>query len=464
MMTHGFVRGLVLAVILGGAALGPQPVSGQVQLPPGQRPPFQAAVEGLLDAIADPTPERVRVFAAAHLTPEYRESVSLDRLVETLTELRSTLGRGEPRNLLAPASDERIAMVRSGVNGEMYQLRFKVSQDMPPKIAGITLERGGEGASPPTAAPATITADVRRDVLSALYTALQNQYVSADTARLITDHLRAREAAGAYADLTDPTELSRVLTADLRALNGDLHLSVRPAAGRLALSEPAAPSSRFGFEKVERLPGNVGYIEIRGVLGGADAAFDTADEVLRAVADADAVILDLRKNPGTASSNRGSILVYILSHFLPANLHILSTYQRASGEITEIRTLAGIPATRRLDVPLYVLVGPGTASGGEFLAFVLQSQGRATVVGQRTAGAGRMVSSFGLPHGFVAGVSVNRTWEPRSGRGWEVVGVRPDVEVPEHAALDAAIRLSPASGDTHSVAGKQMASGLRFVI
>jgi hypothetical protein len=86
-------------------------------------------------------------------------------------------------------------------------------------------------------------------------------------------------------------------------------------------------------------------------------------------------------------------------------------------------------------VPLWVLTSRGTGSAAEAFSFVLQNLGRATIVGERTGGAGHMVQMLPLVDGFVAGLSITRVSDPRTGREWEGVGVQPDIAVAPEQAL-----------------------------
>jgi hypothetical protein len=90
------------------------------------------------------------------------------------------------------------------------------------------------------------------------------------------------------------------------------------------------------------------------------------------------------------------------------------------------------------DTDLWILVGPNTASAGESFAYLLQQFGRATVVGERTAGAGHNNVMMPIGESLVLSVSVARPIHPRTGKGWEGEGVQPDVRVPAGEALAAA--------------------------
>jgi hypothetical protein len=316
-------------------------------------------------------------------------------------------------------------------------------------LAALLVQAALPGMLAAQAAFTPIEAEGRREVVGRLSAALERLYVSPDTARLLAAHLRAREAAGAYEGAASAEELGRLPTAEVRDLSGDLHLSVRPAAtaGARARVPPRAPPSgaagravALGFTHVERLEGNVGYIQVGGALSGeeGDPAVGAAvAELLRAIDRTDAVILDLRASPG-GSAWVANLLV---SHFLPPGVHTFSVYSRSSGRTVPRRTLRDVPGPRRLDVPLYVLTSGSTFSAGEDIAWVLRSQGRATVVGERTGGAGRNNAYVPVGHGLTASISMTRVIDPRTGEeAWERVGVLPHVEVPAPEALEAALR------------------------
>jgi C-terminal processing protease CtpA/Prc len=69
---------------------------------------------------------------------------------------------------------------------------------------------------------------------------------------------------------------------------------------------------------------------------------------------------------------------------------------------------------------------------------VLHNLKRATLVGERTAGAGHMVDFVDVPGGFTLGVSITRVSDPRTGAEWEAVGVPVDKAVDADRALSVA--------------------------
>jgi C-terminal processing protease CtpA/Prc len=92
--------------------------------------------------------------------------------------------------------------------------------------------------------------------------------------------------------------------------------------------------------------------------------------------------------------------------------------------------------------PIWVLISPKTASGAEAFAYDLQQHGRATLVGEKTAGAGNFHYPRRVSEHFLSAVPSGYPVNPISGTGWERVGVQPDLAMPADQAYDAAYRLA----------------------
>ena len=286
----------------------------------------------------------------------------------------------------------------------------------------------------------TLTADVRREVIDTVANQLERVYVDADTGRMIANRLRERLRAGIYDTITDPIRLSQLLTTDLRSLNHDLHLSVAYSAGTAGGGRAGGPpaflskSQHYALGRVDVLPGNIGYMEINGFSSDAGAR-DAIVGALTYLQTTDAMIIDLRRNRG----GDGNLVNFLISHFTgPDTLASVNVKVRAGGRSFTRYTLATVPGPRRPDVPLYVLTSRATGSAGEDCAFVLKNLKRATIIGDRTAGAGHNVSIVSSGHGFQTGISFSRVSDPRTGQEWEQVGVQPDVKVDVATALDVA--------------------------
>jgi len=151
--------------------------------------------------------------------------------------------------------------------------------------------------------------------------------------------------------------------------------------------------------------------------GAARKVADAAREAL--AAEASAVVLDLRGNPGGLLDQA----VATASVFLQDGVVYRS--ESRGGEQQSIRTHgdAVIP-----DLPMVVLVDYGSASSAEIVTAALQDAGRATVVGQTTYGTGTVLNVFDLSDGSAIRLGVEH-WLTPDGKGVFDTGIAPDVSV-----------------------------------
>ena len=325
---------------------------------------------------------------------------------------------------------------------------------------------GAQTPSAPPAAPAasTVTARLdaakRRAVVDTLAARLRRHYVDADTGVMIADRVRARLTAGAYDTITSPARFAEALTVDLRTVNGDRHLNVTynpdspgarpgPEGIRMGTLPPTLPTTfgpppdavrrtNYALGRIDVLPGNVGYLDIRGFSGAVNflGAIKAALEYLQGT---DAIIFDLRRNGGGSPFS----VNVIISHFTNGDtIPSLTVRNRSANQTFTRYTYATVPGPRRPTVPLYVLTSGQTASAGEDFTFVLKNMKRATIVGGTTAGAGHNNANLDIGEGFNASVSFTRVVDPKTGAEWERVGVAPDVPVDQARALDVAHALA----------------------
>jgi hypothetical protein len=285
--------------------------------------------------------------------------------------------------------------------------------------------------------PATPTDVTKREVVDSVASMLEQMYADPDTGRLIATRIRERLAGGAYRQANDWQHFARALTADLQSVNQDTHLWVE--VGPPLPPPGAAPNpAQHGVERVTRLDGNVGYLQLSG-FGGGESALRAVEAALWQLGTTDATIIDLRN----ARGGSGGLSNFIISHFMPADTaHVLTVYFRPQNVTTERYTLASVPGPRRPDVPLYILTDDVTRSAAEDVAFTLQNFKRALIVGGRTAGAGRNNTFVPLPYGLTSSVSISRVMEPGTRREWERIGVQPNVRVDPDSALNVAHRLA----------------------
>src|SRR5258708_29918993 len=84
--------------------------------------------------------------------------------------------------------------------------------------------------------------------------------------------------------------------------------------------------SNFGFERVERMPGNIGYLKING-FSDAAAGGDRVAGAMAFLADTDAMIIDLTDNHGGSPGMVQLVASYFFSGEEPGHLNDLAWRQ-----------------------------------------------------------------------------------------------------------------------------------------
>jgi hypothetical protein len=190
----------------------------------------------------------------------------------------------------------------------------------------------------------------------------------------------------------------------------------------------------FGIRQVERLDGNVGYLDVRRVAVPANAG-PAITAAMELVAGTYALVIDLRHNGGGSPEG----VVFWCSYLLDERpTHLNDIFHADTGETRQFWGLPYVPGTRYLDRPVYVLTSHHTFSGGEDFAYTLQALGRATVVGETTGGGAHPTRGFPISAAVHIGIPFARSVNPVTGTNWQGTGVVPDVAVPEAQACDVA--------------------------
>ena len=128
----------------------------------------------------------------------------------------------------------------------------------------------------------------------------------------------------------------------------------------------------------------------------------------------------------------------MLDWLLGAPVHIADVIY---GDRTRQWWTTGRLAERALpeEVPVAVLVGEGTFSSGEGLAYHIQSRGRGRVVGQATPGAADHVTPVRVSGHVRALLPEARVRDTVTGANWERTGVVPDIPCEPTETLEAAL-------------------------
>lgn len=303
----------------------------------------------------------------------------------------------------------------------------------------------------------SISAAEQSAVIASLGQQLKSQYVFPDVAAKTASALSAKAAHGDYRDAKTTTAFAKTLSKDLRSIGNDKHLAVKFApdlspssqndgknaddkaptakeiAQMIAQMRSASASESYGISRLQLLPGHISYIDLRS-FGHPEIVGPAYDAAMSLVAGTKALVLDLRQNHGGAPEG----VAYLLSHFFAEGdtRHLNDIYYRADNSTQQLWTIPS--AMPRFAGPIYVLTSHSTGSGAEECAYDLQTQKRATLVGETTVGAANPGDWIPLVQGFMAFIPMARAINPITKTNWEHVGVKPDVAVPAGSAMQVA--------------------------
>ncbi len=304
------------------------------------------------------------------------------------------------------------------------------------------------GQGPPEQPDLTIDAATRQEVIQGLLKRLDDRYVFPDVAAKMAADVRARAGRGEYEQLTSARAFAEKLTNDLQAVSRDKHLRVRyshqpipergqrrePSAEEIAEQQKQLSRMNYGFERIERLPGNVGYVEFLGFTD-EKAGAETVAAAFNFLANTDALIIDLRRNGG----GNPAMVALICSYLFGAEpVHLNDLYWREGNRTEEFWTLKEVAGKRYMGKDVYVLTSNRTFSGAEEFTYNLKNLKRATIIGE-TTGGGAHPGGFNRVHAhFGAFIPTGRAISPITKTNWEGTGVEPDLKVPAEQALKTA--------------------------
>lgn len=167
------------------------------------------------------------------------------------------------------------------------------------------------------------------------------------------------------------------------------------------------------------VPGTkVALVRLNQFSAAAKTEIVAAYKALQA-AGAESIILDIRNNPGGLLTQA----VSVTSQFLK-NGNVLQE-ENAQGRRRAFRVESGGVAT---EIPMVVLINPGSASSSEIFAGAIQDHARGQLIGETTFGTGTVLQTFTLEDGSALLLGTSQ-WLTADGRLIRKQGIKPDIEV-----------------------------------
>jgi len=346
------------------------------------------------------------------------------------------------------AADEEALTVWRNVNqAAVNDLRRDLSRRLPSaRLLELTFDDAGPDA------PRIVVQDdgsqaadqlSPREIVTKALELLRANYVFPEQAERGATAIEARLAAGEYDNL-DEIALTELVTQQLQEATDDRHLArAQPEP------EPGKPEDRearklarlqkfrldnFGIRRVERLDGNVGYLDLRRMPVPANAGPAIA-AAMELVTGTYALIIDMRRNGGGSPEG----VIFWCSYLVDERpTHFNDIFNAETGETRQFWALPYVPGSRYLDRPVYVLTSHRTFSGGEELCYNLQAVKRAELIGETTGGGAHPTRAYPVSPAVGIAIPFARSVNPVTGSNWQGTGVVPDVAVTAEQAYDVA--------------------------
>lgn len=288
----------------------------------------------------------------------------------------------------------------------------------------------------------------KKEVIEALCANLEREYIFPEVTKKYVRMLRDNLRSGKYDDIVRPEEFAVTVTNDLMAVSRDGHLHVRfnptwvkEERNRKELDEQAiklqerrSRTSNYGFIEIKIFPGNIGYLRLDSFSYNTGAQ-DAAVGAMSFLSNADAIIIDLRRNSGGSPE----MVQFLCSYFLDnPRKHLNSFSYKDPEKLTQYWTYTYLPGKRLDKVDLYLLTSNDTFSAAEEFTYNLKNLKRAIVIGEATGGGAHDNKFVILSDRFEMSLPFARAINPMTKANWEGAGVDPDIKVPQDRALGTA--------------------------
>ena len=303
----------------------------------------------------------------------------------------------------------------------------------------------------------SFTKEYKEQVIQSLSQLMNDYYVFPEIAKLTEEHLNAQLSDGYFDQFENDETFAAALTESVQAINKDKHMRIRPNPPYTAPEKSQervveehlarinrSRKSNSGFNTVKILEGNVGYLDLRG-FAGLESGKEVADAYMKLMSRTDAIIIDLSKNGGGSPN----MVQYLCSYFFNQKLLLNSLYWREGNRTQEFWTLDEVGGIRMPDIPLFIITAERTFSAAEEFSYNMQTQKRATLVGQTTGGGANPGGTRRINENLSVFIPTGRAINPITKSNWEGVGVIPEAETSVEDSYDKAVELAQEAAEVY---------------
>lgn len=303
--------------------------------------------------------------------------------------------------------------------------------------------------------PQVLSMETKKQVVEQLITVMNQNYVFPEISKKTEAMLKKNLKNGRYDAINDPVQFADMLKGDCLVISKDVHFSVQYSPRMtqmftvmnsqneedkkkaLEAEHEYYRSENYGFEKIEHMKGNIGYIKF-SVFMNTPAAFEKAATAMNFVADCDALIIDLRENMGGSPE----MIQFIISYFFSQPTLLNTFYNRPTNTMRESWSLPFVSTKKMANADVYILTSKMTVSAAEEFTYDLINLKRATAIGETTMGGAHPTMTLALSNDFYANVPFERAINPVTKTNWEGAGVKPNIEIAAEKSFDKAYELA----------------------
>ncbi|GAA5141505.1 S41 family peptidase [Thalassotalea piscium] len=295
-----------------------------------------------------------------------------------------------------------------------------------------------------------------RESIFGVINILEQGYIYPERSKLIAEKLKHKLASNGFDQIDDLDKFVTYLSVFMREVSGDGYLNVVKTQpyidGGQALTSNANQLNlqyveNFGFEHIEILSGNIGYLKLKHFYQHPNAELQAA-RAFNYLSGTDAIIIDLRDVEG----NSISLAQYLMSYFVEHKTilsNVMYDRQKKTKTLTAIELASNALGAKtsgnrhfKDNYPIYILTSAFVSGTGEFFSYTLKHLDKAVIVGEQTMGVA-LISKQQKVNEFISiSMPIAIPIHPKTNTNWERHGVIPDFTVEAEHSFDLAYKLA----------------------
>ena len=274
---------------------------------------------------------------------------------------------------------------------------------------------------------------------------LEKYYIFPEKSQIITKQLQYNLRSNKLNQINNLGQFIHELGIFVRRVGEDGYLNIIETSPQFKIGNSQSQVSRvpkkitsFGFEKIEILSGNIGYLKLDYFYQNPKAELKAA-QVFDYLSETDAIIIDLRDVAGESIS----LAQYMMSFFIEQNTILTNVIYDKQTKTKVLKSAPNLSNDRlKHNFPVYILTSAFVSGTGEFFSYTLKHLGKALIVGEKTMGVAYISRKLRVDQFISITMPIAIPMHPVTKTNWEQEGVVPDFDVNADLSFDMAYKLA----------------------